>query len=97
MIPVLLIVIPLVTGLAGFFLKSGRGVRGWALLSSLVTLAVSLWGLSLSRDSSLLHTSVEWLPDLGSRFAVGLDGLSTILVVVDGHQLPADFCCHLAG
>jgi NADH-quinone oxidoreductase subunit M len=91
MIPVLLIVIPLVTGLAGFFLKNGRGARSWSLLSSLLTLAISLWGLSLARDSALLHTNVEWLPDLGSRFAVGMDGLSTILSLLTAVSFPLIF------
>ncbi|HXB33709.1 MAG TPA: hypothetical protein VNV35_09815, partial [Puia sp.] len=75
MIPVLLIVVPLVSGLIGFLLKSARSARVWALLSSLITLVVALWGLSLHKGSTLLKANVEWLPDLGSRFAVGLDGL----------------------
>src|ERR1700677_2139330 len=88
MIPVLLIVIPLVSGLIAFLLKSERGARGWALLSSLITLAVMLWGLSAPKGSGLLKTSVEWLPDLGSRFAVGLDGLSTILSLLVAVSFP---------
>jgi NADH-quinone oxidoreductase subunit M len=88
MIPVLLIVIPLVSGLIGFLLRRSNGARGWALLSSLVTLAVSLWGLSAAKGSALLKTSVEWLPDLGSRFSVGLDGLSTILTLLVAVSYP---------
>jgi NADH-quinone oxidoreductase subunit M len=91
MIPVLLIVIPLLSGLAGFFLKDVARARGWSLLSSLVTLAVSLWGLSLDKGSPMLHTSVEWLPDLGSRFSVGLDGLSTILSLLTAVCFPLIF------
>ncbi len=91
MIPVLLIVIPLVSGLIAFLLRSERGARGWALLSSLITLAVTLWRLSVPKDSSLLKTSVEWLPDLGSRFAVGLDGLSTILTLLVAVSYPIIF------
>jgi NADH-quinone oxidoreductase subunit M len=88
MIPVLLIVIPLVSGLIAFLLKSDRGARSWALLSSLITLVVSLWGLSVPKGSGLLKTNVEWLPDLGSRFAVGLDGLSTILSLLVAVSYP---------
>jgi NADH-quinone oxidoreductase subunit M len=88
MIPVLLIVIPLVSGLIAFLLKNARGARGWALLSSLITLVVVLWGLSVHKDSPLLKANVEWLPDLGSRFAVGLDGLSTILTLLVGVSYP---------
>jgi NADH-quinone oxidoreductase subunit M len=91
MIPVLLILLPLVSGLIAFFLKRDRGARGWALLSSLVTLAVSLWGLSLDKGDPLLKANVEWLPDLGSRFAVGLDGLSTILSLLVAVSFPIIF------
>src|ERR1700728_3756856 len=91
MIPVLLIVIPLLSGLDGFFLKDVARARGWSLLSSLVTLLVSLWGLSLDKGSPMLHTNVEWLPDLGSRFAVGLDGLSTILSLLVAVSFPIIF------
>ncbi len=91
MIPVLLIVIPLLSGLAGFFLRDAARARGWSLLSSLVTLAVSLWGLSLDKGSPMLHTSVAWLPDLGSRFSVGLDGLSTILSLLTAVCFPLIF------
>ncbi len=92
MIPVLLIVIPLITGLVGFLIKSDNGARSWSLLSSLATLwIVSLVGLSLARNSPLLHTSVAWLPDLGSRFSVGLDGLSQILSLLTAVSFPLIF------
>ena len=91
MIPVLLIVIPLASGLIGFLLRSERGARAWALLSSVVTLLVSLWGLSVAKDSELLKANVEWLPDLGSRFAVGLDGLSKILSFLTAVSFPLIF------
>src|ERR1700722_10632605 len=91
MIPVLLIVIPLVCGLFGFLLKSERGARSWALLSSLMTLAVALWGLTVHKGSPLLKTNVEWLPELGCRFSVGLDGLSTILTLLVAVSFPLIF------
>src|SRR6185312_9664711 len=91
MIPVLLIVVPLVCGLVGFLFRSERAARGWALLASLVTLAVSLWGLTLQKGSTLLHHSSAWLPDLGSRFSVGLDGLSTILSLLVAVAFPLIF------
>ena len=91
MIPVLLIVIPLVTGLFGFFLKSAGSARSWSLFSSLLTLVVSLVGLGLAKNSPMLHANVEWLPDLGSRFAVDMDGLSTILSLLTAVCFPLIF------
>ena len=91
MIPVLLIVIPLVSGLAGFFIKNEKSARAWSLLASLAVLIVSLWGLSLPKDSALLHADVEWLPALGSRFAVGLDGMGQILCLLTAISFPIIF------
>ena len=91
MVPVLLILIPLVSGLAGFFIKGPSGARGWSLFASLVTLAVSLWGLSLAKDSALLQVDVAWLPDLGSRFAAGLDGMGQILCLLTAVSFPIIF------
>jgi NADH-quinone oxidoreductase subunit M len=34
---------------------------------------------------------VAWLPDLGSRFSVGLDGLSTILSLLTAVSFPLIF------
>jgi formate hydrogenlyase subunit 3/multisubunit Na+/H+ antiporter MnhD subunit len=45
MIPVLLISIPLLTGIVAFFLKEAGAARGWALLSSLISLAVAIAGV----------------------------------------------------
>src|ERR1700756_3088317 len=91
MIPFLFFPFSLVRGVAGFFLKSARAARSWALFSSLITLAVALWGLSVEKDSTLLRASVEWLPDLGSRFSVRLDGLSTILSLLVAVSFPIIF------
>jgi len=91
MIPVLLIVIPLVSGLIGFLLRSEKTARGWALFSSLLTLVVTVWGLGVAKGSALLHADVPWLPDLGSRFAVGLDGLSMILSLLTALCFPLIF------
>src|SRR5258708_3794639 len=91
MIPVLLIVIPLVSGLAGFFMKNEKSAGGWSLFASLVTLVISLWGLALSKGSPLLNADVEWLPSLGSRFAVGLDGMGQILCLLTAISFPVIF------
>jgi len=91
MVAVLLILIPLVTGLIGFFFKNEGLAKGWALLSSLVTLVVVLTGLGLAKDSPMLHADVAWLPDLGSRFSVALDGLSLILTLLTAICFPLIF------
>jgi NADH-quinone oxidoreductase subunit M len=91
MIPVLLIAIPLVGGLAGFFIKNDKSARSWSLLISLAGLSVSLWGLSVGANSPLLNADAEWLPALGSRFAVGLDGMGQILCLLTAIAFPVIF------
>lgn len=91
MIPVLLIVIPLLSGLAAFFLKGEKGVKTWALLSTVITLAVSLLGLTVLNKAANLHTEVEWLPLLGSKFSVGLDGMGQVLCLLTAVAFPMIF------
>lgn len=91
MIPVLLIVIPLLTGLAAFFMKNERTVRSWALLSSLLTLAVSLTGLALVKDAKYLAAQYEWMGALNSSFSVKLDGLGQVLCLLNAVSFPVIF------
>ncbi|MCW3111011.1 MAG: NADH-quinone oxidoreductase subunit [Segetibacter sp.] len=89
MIPVLLIVIPLVTGLLSFFMKEERSAKAFALLSSVATLAVSL--ISLIQTGSQLSCDTAWLPMLGSRFSVSLDGMGKILTLLTAVSFPIIF------
>jgi NADH-quinone oxidoreductase subunit M len=91
MIPVLLIVIPLLSGLASFFIKDPKAAKGWALLSSLVTAAISVSGLCLFNQPANLHYDAPWLASLGSRFTVGLDGMGQILCLLNAVAMPVIF------
>ncbi|HRE52549.1 MAG TPA: NADH-quinone oxidoreductase subunit M [Flavitalea sp.] len=79
MIPVLLIAIPLLSGIVSFFLKREGVARIWALLSSLATLTTSVLGLTCFSTKESLYAHAEWLPLLGSSFSVGLDGMGQVL------------------
>jgi NADH-quinone oxidoreductase subunit M len=89
MIPVLLIVVPLITGLLSFFLKEERSAKAFALLSSVATLAVSLISLFQTGDS--ISCDVSWLPTLGSRFSVSLDGMGKVLTLLTAVSFPIIF------
>jgi NADH-quinone oxidoreductase subunit M len=89
MIPVLLIVIPLVTGLLTFFIKNEGSAKSWALLSSVATLAVSL--ISLFNHSNQLTADASWLPMMGSRFTVSLDGMGKVLTLLTAVSFPVIF------
>jgi len=91
MIPVLLIVIPLVSGLLAFLVKQETGVKVWALFTSLVTLVVSILGIAVLHKASYLNTDIAWLPDLGSRFSVTMDGMGQLLCLLTGIAFPAIF------
>ncbi len=86
---VLLILIPLITGLAAFFIP-GKAAKSWALGSSLVTLAAACFSIS----GSLHGTSgadVSWISQIGSRFTVSLDGMGLVLCLLNGVVFPVVF------
>lgn len=91
MIAVLLILIPLLTGLAAFFFRNEKAVRSWALFSSLLTLAVSILGLTVFKDAKYLSHQCEWMQGLGSSFAVGLDGMGQVLCLLTAVAYPVIF------
>ncbi|HLF47597.1 MAG TPA: NADH-quinone oxidoreductase subunit M [Chitinophagaceae bacterium] len=91
MIALLLILIPLLSGLVSFFLKKENTARAWALFSSLFTLAVSLLGLTLMNNEGNLHFKTEWLPDLGSSFSIGLDGMGQLICLLTAISFPIIF------
>lgn len=91
MIPVLFIVIPLVSGLASFFIKNEKLVRPWALFSSLVTLVVSVLGLSALKTDSYLQYHADWISSINTSFSVKLDGMGQILCLLTAVSFPLVF------
>jgi NADH-quinone oxidoreductase subunit M len=87
MVPVLLIGIPLLAGLIGFSLKDAAA-KSWSLFASLLTLVVSLVGISLLRDSKQLLFNTPWMGSLNSHFAIGLDGTGQILCLLTSLAFP---------
>jgi len=88
MIAVLLIAVPLFTGLAAFFFRNEKAVRSWALFSSLLTLAASLSGLTLFKDAGHLSYQSEWMQGVGSSFSVKLDGMGQLLCLLTAVAYP---------
>ena len=91
MIAVLLIVIPLLTGLTAFLIKNEKAVRSWALFSSLVTLIVSLIGLTILKEAKYLEHQSAFMSTLGSSFAVKLDGMGQLLCLLNTIAFPLIF------
>ena len=69
MIAVLLILIPLLTGLLAFFSRNEKLVRSWALFSSILTLAISILGLTIFSEAKYLEHQSAWMSTLGKSWA----------------------------
>jgi len=91
MIAVLLILIPLLNGLATFFFRNEKAARSWALFSSIITLVVSLLGLTVLNDAKNLEHQSAWMSTLGSSFSVKLDGMGQLLCLLNAVAFPLIF------
>jgi NADH-quinone oxidoreductase subunit M len=90
-IALLLILIPLLSGVAAFFLQRGNAAKSWALFSSLLTLIVSLLGLCVFKNTDQLQFKTDWLPGLGSTFSIRLDGMGQLLCLLTAISFPVIF------
>ncbi|TMI91566.1 MAG: NADH-quinone oxidoreductase subunit M, partial [Bacteroidetes bacterium] len=66
-------------------------VRSWALFSSLLTLAVSILGLTLFKNVSYLQFHADWISSINSSFSIRLDGLGQILCLLTAVAYPLVF------
>lgn len=90
MIPVLLIVVPLLSGVLSFFIKDAKAARAWSLFSSIVTLVIAILTLTL-KSHDALYANAEWMPLLGSNFYVGVDGMGKLLTLLTAISFPVIF------
>lgn len=90
----LLLWIPLLTGLVAFFIKDAGKVKTLALVSALITLAVSVISLFYSNVAAhpeyaeYHNVAYVWLPYLGSSFAVGMDGIGFLMTFLTALAYP---------
>src|SRR6185369_16587368 len=91
MIPFLLLAIPLLGGLVSFFFKNEKAARSSALFFSLITLIVSVLGLTYFKFSSQLEFHASWMGSLNSSFFVRLDGMGQILCLLTAVSFPLVF------
>lgn len=86
----LLIIAPLIASLLLFFIK-GEGAKKAALAFSLAEFMMSIYAycvLKTSADPKLLALNCTWVESLGIKFAVGIDGLSLLLVLLTTFLVP---------
>lgn len=89
MIPVLLILVPLLSGVLSFLIKDAKTSRTWSLVASVITLAITLYGLKANQ--SMLVANAEWMPQLGSSFSVRIDGMGKLLCLLTAISFPVIF------
>ena len=82
MIPVLLILFPLVTGLITFFIRNEKVIRSLTLVVSIVVLVVSLVGVIFLRDTNWMSHQSAFMSALGSSLSLRLDGMGHLLCLL---------------
>jgi len=91
MIALLLILIPLLTGIAAFFIKEDKRVRTWAYFSSVATVAVIAYGLVSCNNESCFQFRADWMGSIGSSFHLKMDGLSKLMCLLTAIAYPLIF------
>ncbi len=89
MITLLLILVPLLTGI--FCFTAGTAARGLALVGSLVTLALSIWLITAVQNGVATDFSLPWIPQIGASLSLHTDSASLILVLLTGLVMPTIF------
>ena len=91
--PELLIWFPLIAGLVCFIIRDEKRSRAWALLSSVITLAISITSLFFIKNKELngLTFSYEWMHYMGSSFSIALDGTGRLLTALTAIAFPVIF------
>lgn len=90
MLTVFLILFPLLASLILFFVK-GEGAKKVALTFSVLEFGFALmcYANFLSNpNADMLNFNGNWIPSLGIRFAVGIDGMSLLLVLLTTFLVP---------
>lgn len=87
MIPILLIAIPLIAGLASFFINNDKGAKVWSLLASVITLVIAVMA-TCSSNKAALSFDADWLPALGAKFSLSMDGMAKMLCLLTAIALP---------
>jgi NADH-quinone oxidoreductase subunit M len=87
MISLLLILVPLISGVLLFLLKDEKAAKNFSVVSSLATLAIAVYA-STAAQVNTLNFDAAWLPTLGSRFSISLDGMGKMLTLLTAVSFP---------
>ena len=89
MIVTILIVLPLLFGLAAIF-SNGRSVRNAALAVSLAEFCLALYAAySFVPQAGMQQVlNLPWIPALGIHYHVGVDGIGLLLILLTALLMP---------
>lgn len=90
MILLLFILLPLISGIACFFWKN-ESVKGWALITSLVTLVLAFLACQQRMDGQVLEYNGSWINSLGARLWLSASGTNLVLVLLTAIVYPIVF------
>jgi NADH-quinone oxidoreductase subunit M len=87
-IPIILVTLPLLAALAALWAGgAARRVALWASIVEFCVVAVAWSNLGLEGGAPLA-VDLAWIPSMGIRFSLGLDGVSLLMVLLTGLLLP---------
>src|ERR1700748_1177771 len=89
MILLLLILIPFVSGILSFLWKS-ESVKGWALVTSLITLVIAGFACEINTVNALSFNQ-NWIPSLRARLMLLGNGMSLMLTLLTAIIFPVIF------
>mgnify|MGYP002777263406 CR=1 FL=1 len=90
MIALLLILIPLIGGIGLFFVKGEKAAKSLSMFIAAANLGLMITALVTKADTAM-HFDAAWLPQLGSSFALKMDGMSLILCLLTTLAYPVIF------
>src|ERR1035437_478052 len=83
MLTLILILLPLITGLAVLFIKNEALAKRVAITGGFIGLAYTLYVLALfTKGVGDFNYTASWIPSIGVNFHIGLDGLSMLMVLL---------------
>lgn len=89
MLLLLLVLIPFLSGIISFFFRS-ESVKGWALISNLVTLAVAGVAACAVQTSAMAYKQ-PWIASLGASFSLYGNSMSIMLALLTAIVFPVIF------
>ncbi len=91
MIALLLILVPLVSGLVTFFIKKEEQVRTWSLLAAILTFIIAILGVAVYNTPENWIFKAQWMGLLNSSFSLAGDGMGSMLCMLTALSYPLIF------